>query len=110
MKFQRLPLGARFEFEGKVYTKTGPMTASGPSGEQKMIPRYAELAPLDGGAMPAQRPQPTTLKPEHVETAFDAFYSDAASLVGTDQLGVLATARERFFQTLGMMPGAHPAD
>jgi len=27
MKFQMLALGARFEFEGKVYVKTGPLTA-----------------------------------------------------------------------------------
>lgn len=28
MKFSMLPIGARFEFEGKVYVKTGPVAAS----------------------------------------------------------------------------------
>lgn len=40
-------MGARFEYEGNVYVKTGPMTASSEQGGQRIIPRYATLRPLD---------------------------------------------------------------
>lgn len=42
-------MGARFEYEGVEYVKTGPQLASGPGG-QKLIPKYAVLRPLDGKA------------------------------------------------------------
>jgi hypothetical protein len=32
MKFQQFPLGARFEFEGKVYVKSGPISATAETG------------------------------------------------------------------------------
>ena len=28
MKLTQLPLGARFEYDGEIFTKTGPMTAA----------------------------------------------------------------------------------
>lgn len=46
MKFQHLPIGARFEFEGKRFTKTSPLVASEEGGGQRMIPRYAMLRSL----------------------------------------------------------------
>lgn len=49
MKFQHLPLGARFEFEGKVYVKAGPLTAAAENGSgPRLIPRHAQLKPVDG--------------------------------------------------------------
>lgn len=54
MKFQMLAMGDRFEFDGQVYVKTGPLTAMGESGGQRMIPRYAVLKPLTGAAAPAR--------------------------------------------------------
>ena len=46
MKIHQLPEGARFEYEGEAYVKTGPMFATGPKG-QRLIPKYAVLKPLD---------------------------------------------------------------
>lgn len=46
MKFQHLPIGARFDFEGKHYTKTSPLVASEDGGGQRMIARYAVLQVL----------------------------------------------------------------
>ncbi len=47
MKFQHLPLQARFRYEGRVYVKTGPLTAmAADGGGQRLIPRYAVLEPL----------------------------------------------------------------
>ena len=55
MKFQDLPVGARFEYQGKVFVKTGPITAASEAGGQQMIPRYADLRPLDRPeALPGQ--------------------------------------------------------
>ena len=47
MKLQDLPMGARFEYEGVVYFKTGPLTASSEAGGQRIIPRYAVLRSLE---------------------------------------------------------------
>lgn len=98
-----LPLGTRFEFEGMVYCKNGPMTASGPSGERKMIPRYADLTPLDGSPPQSQRTPPRSLDPGQVQTAFDAFYAEVAGRVDTSQLGALAMARKQFLESLGIV-------
>ena len=46
MKIHQLPLGARFEYEGQEYVKTGPLFGTGPAG-QGLIPKYAVLRPLD---------------------------------------------------------------
>ena len=80
MKFQMLPMGARFEYEGKVYAKTGPMTATSEQGGQRMIPRFAVLRPLDGVA--AEPPEPgRTLDEAAVMAAFDQFYGACANLL-----------------------------
>ena len=47
MRLQDIPIGARFEYQGKVFVKTGPITAASEAGGQQMIPRYADLQPLD---------------------------------------------------------------
>jgi hypothetical protein len=48
MKFQHLPIGTRFVYETHTYTKISPLLASADGGEQRMIPRYAKLLPVDG--------------------------------------------------------------
>ncbi len=37
MRFPHLPPGARFEFEGNTYVKTGPVSATAEDGSQRMI-------------------------------------------------------------------------
>lgn len=101
MKFQLLPIGARFEFEGKVYTKSSPMTASADGGGQRMIPRYVELMPLDGVPMPRREP-PASLDPVKVKRAFEAFYADARRRIDTSQHLALEQGRARFRADLGL--------
>lgn len=48
MKFQHLPLGTRFVYQGDIFTKISPLVASVDGGGQRMIPRYASLSPVDG--------------------------------------------------------------
>ncbi|MBI5937774.1 MAG: hypothetical protein HY850_08000 [Betaproteobacteria bacterium] len=109
MKFTQLPIGARFEFEGQVYVKTSPIAASGESGGQKLIPRYAVLMPLDGVARPAPR-KARALDEAKVMAAFEAFAADCARLLDqaasdTTQRALLRAeldaARRRFTENLG---------
>ncbi len=103
MKFQHLPIGARFEFEAKIYSKTGPLTASAEAGGQRVIPRYADLTPLDACVPRAARKSPATLDPDKVKAAFDEFYAEAARRIDTSQQLALIQARERFFSGLGLV-------
>ena len=81
MKFQLLPIGARFEYEGKIYVKTGPIAAASEQGGQRMIPRYAVLRPVDGAA-PVVAPRPTRSLDEFVvRDAFDAFHATCNELL-----------------------------
>ena len=55
MRFPQLPIGRRFSYQGKTYTKTGPLTASEEStGKSQLIMKSAEVTPLDIEAAPAQ--------------------------------------------------------
>ncbi|MCU7924039.1 MAG: polysulfide reductase chain A [Candidatus Thiodiazotropha sp. (ex Dulcina madagascariensis)] len=54
MRFPQLKIGQRFDYQGKTYTKTGPLTASEEgTGVGSMIRRSAKVTPLDGPAAPA---------------------------------------------------------
>lgn len=107
MKFQMLAIGARFEFEGKVYLKTGPLTATS-DGVQRMIPRFALLKPLD--APPEQkRNRPRLLDESVVMSAFEAFHADCIGMLKLAECGAahasgwqpeLDAARRRFLAAL----------
>ncbi len=109
MKFQQLPMGARFEYEGKGYTKIGPLTAINEAGEQRMIPRFAALAALDGCVAEAAPARKCLLEEAVVTAAMAAYHSECVDLligVGTDPTRLesaradLESARQRFFARL----------
>lgn len=101
MKLQHLAIGARFEYEGAVYVKTGPLTASSEAGGQRMIPRYATLKPLDVPAAEAsQAPVKGRLEAVRVRTAFERFYASCERLVPADSRDELAEARQQFFEAI----------
>ncbi|MDP2432861.1 MAG: hypothetical protein Q8O33_12620 [Pseudomonadota bacterium] len=108
MKFQLLPLGARFEYEGKTYVKTGPLTAAGDDG-QRMIPRHAVLKPLDGTPTDAPRRADRKLDETAVKAALEAFHGECSRLLqavaeNPDQApaarAVLDAARQRFLDAV----------
>jgi len=108
VKFSQLPLGARFEYQGRVYVKTSPLAASGEAGGQKLIPRYAELTPLDGAPTPVTRPN-RVLDETTVLAAFEAFAADCQRLLDRSSADVtqhrllraeLEAARQRFLDSL----------
>jgi hypothetical protein len=100
MKFQLLPVGARFEFEGKVYTKTGPVQASSSEGGSRMIPRYASLKPLDGTPAPAKAKPGRKLDEATVLAAFDEFHRTCSRLVDEPARLELEAAKARFLAAL----------
>ncbi len=98
MKIHLLPMGARFEYEGATYVKTGPQLASGPSG-QRLIPKYAVLQVL--GEVPATTAKPAdTLSRTTVLAAFDAFYARCALLMTAEQQAEASAARDDFLKAL----------
>jgi hypothetical protein len=101
MRFQHLPIGARFEYEGRIYVKTGPIAAASEQGGRRMIPRHAVLRPLDGGPAEAPPKPERKLDEAAVLAAFEVFYGECVRQV--DERGglALAAARQRFLASLG---------
>lgn len=101
MKIHQLPLGARFEYEGEEFVKTGPMFATGKSGGQRLIPKYARLKVLgDAGSVPDKK----ALAKVAVLGAFETFYATCRQLAPEDKHAELTAARERFMKALGVSP------
>lgn len=99
MKIHQLPLGARFEFEGGEYVKTGPLVATGKAG-QRLIPKYAMLKVLRDTATATPEKTSDTLSRAQVLDAFDTFYADCRALLAPAEQAPLASARDRFLQAL----------
>ena len=100
MKLQHLAIGARFEYEGKTFVKTGPLTASSENGGQQIIPRYAVLKPV--GTPENNAPQAKPAKSDHaaIRLAFENFYRTAERLTIPEAREELAQARAAFLARL----------
>jgi hypothetical protein len=100
MKVQEIPVGARFEYQGRVFVKTGPITATAEDGGQRMIPRYADLRPLDR-PLSAGRPGPRRrLDEAKVRAAFDEFHRTCLRITDDFSRPELEAARQRFLAEL----------
>lgn len=100
MKFQQLAVGARFEFQGKVHVKTGPLTATAEQGGQVLIPRYAVLKPLDLPEPELPGAALRRIDVGRVRKAFEAFYAVAVKNADPAAEAALAAARVAFFEAL----------
>jgi len=99
MKIHQLPQGARFEYEGEEYVKTGPLFATGKGG-QRLIPKYAVLKPLGViESIPAKAGSDSVSR-EAVLEGFATFYTDCKALMPEDQQTLLDAARDRFLKAL----------
>jgi len=94
MKIHQLPQGARFEYEGEEYVKTGPLFGTGKQG-QKLIPKYAVLKVI--GETPSV-PQKSEQSPSRkaVLDAFERFYALCESIVPAERHADLIAARNEF--------------
>ncbi len=108
MKFQHLAIGARFFFEGKVHVKASPIAATTEAGGLRLIPRYAELEPVEGSVTASVRNTPVTLDAGQVIVAFEAYHAECLRVVAESGVGaaladsVLAAARQRFLDAIGL--------
>jgi hypothetical protein len=103
MKIHQLPIGARFEYEGEEYVKTGPLFATAQAGQQRMIPKYAVLKPLDQAEVAAEAERSETVLRSEVLKAFDAYCTECRLLVPVDGQAALDAARDRFLKTLSLV-------
>lgn len=102
MKFPQLPVGSRFAYQGETLVKTTPLVAVLEStGQQKFMPRSAEVTPLpvEGTSEPEPAPAPRPLLDgAEVEAAFADFHETCRSgleaLHGDAEPGRLEAARE----------------
>ena len=94
MKIHHLPNGARFEYEGEEYVKTGPLFASGKGG-QRLIPKYAVLKPLGDVQVVPEKPAPDSLSRGMVLAAVEAFYTECKALVPESRQPEMDAARVR---------------
>ena len=98
MKLQHLAIGSRFEYEGKVFVKTGPITATSDQGEQRVIPRSAILKTLEHASpdvLPSEKIDKTA-----VLTAFNSFYQDCSKDLDASVQARLETARQQFLSAI----------
>ena len=99
MKIHQLPNGARFEYEGEEYVKTGPLFATGKGG-QRLIPKYAVLKPLGAAEGAGEKSKDDALSRPKFLKAFETFYAECQRRLPEDQQLALAAAREQFLQAL----------
>jgi hypothetical protein len=81
MRFIELPSGARFRFEGRLYTKTNTLTANDETGKSRLIPRSATVAPLDGVQILTEEEAPAPMHPEQIRAALDRYHACCVSLL-----------------------------
>lgn len=98
MKIHQLPMGARFEYAGRTYVKSGPLVATGECG-QRLIPKYAVLKVLDG-SVPVPAASHAPLDRETVIAAFEAYHARCAALVAPEQRATLETTRADFLKAI----------
>lgn len=107
MKFVQVADGQQFEYQGKTYTKKGPLMAVDDTGSSKLLPRSAVVKLLTGIAPPPASDKNRSIKVEQVIDAFETFYGQCQSLLQDTGTGesvaaqsVLENARQEFMQRL----------
>ncbi len=103
MRFPQLPIGQRFGYKGKAYTKTGPLTASEEgTGKSQLMMKSAEVVPLDLQARSSEEKQ--QYNRQEVVELFSRYRTDLTkrvvvragpqtSLLLQDVLEIIATQR-----------------
>lgn len=85
MRFYLVPIGQEFDYQGKTYLKSGPLTASCTSGgKDKLIPRSAEVQPV--GDLTLSGPDSSDilfLAKDEVIKIFDSYHHHCLELLKT---------------------------
>ena len=98
MKIQQLPIGARFQYEGEDYVKTGPLLATA-NGRQRLIPKYAVLKVLDG-SQPVPEKKSTLVGRDQVILAFERFCAECLPAIPEEKRAAAEAARAAFLKAL----------
>lgn len=98
MKLQHIQIGDRFEYEGKVFSKTGPITATSEEGTQRIIPRSAILKPAKTARDEARYPE--KINRVIVLEAFETFYQDSTKHLDADAKATLENLRDVFLSAI----------
>ncbi len=98
MKLQHLAIGSRFEYEGKVFVKTGPITATSDQGDQRVIPRSAILKAFEPASSNVTSPE--KIDKATVLTAFNSFYQNCSKDLDASVQARLETARHQFLSAI----------
>ena len=86
MKFNQMPVGQRFAYQGELHVKLGPMTARRErDGEQRLIPRSAAVLPAESLTPAARVAAPHPQTGGVCSAALDAYEREL--LAGLDSLG-----------------------
>jgi len=91
VKFSQLPIGTLFEWEGGVWCKVGPITASlREGGGQRVIPRSTSTRPLQSGAIDAAPRPPREIPFRLLEDALADYTRELLALLDAygDQAGL----------------------
>ncbi len=109
MKFHHLPIGASFEFQGKRYSKTGPMTASEDgTGKSKMMMRSAAVKTQDDGTEAPLPAATIELNREQASIAVNDYHAECLQIINKSKqidpaaTGKLEEAKKRIFRKLGL--------
>ncbi len=81
MRFHQLPVGETFEYQGRIYVKTGPLTAAArDGGSQRCIPRSAGVRPVIAG-METSTLRDSSNTVVTTEAAVDAFCRTVTEMI-----------------------------
>ncbi len=75
MRFHLLPVGARFKWRDTLYTKSTPLIAYDDEGTARMVPRSAEVEPLDGQPVAAAETSPLQIDRQRLLDALEALHA-----------------------------------
>ena len=111
MKFNQIADGQQFEYQGVVYTRSGPIMATDAKGRSKMIPRSAEVRLLSTAAEAKTTAPQKKITVDKAIRAFDDFNAQLNDCMQgqADETGVInieaiqqcmSSARQAFIQAL----------
>lgn len=107
MRFPQVAVGQRFTYQGKCYTKTGPLTASEEgNGNQRMIPKAAEVTPVDAAGEPVKALK-QRYKRSELEVLVKRFKAD---LVGQLQEMAAEDGSLQLDQVVGLIESQQPLE
>lgn len=78
MKFHLLPVGTRFRYDDRLFTKNAPLTATDEQGSQRMIPRSAATEPVQESPVHPSEQTPVA----DLAVAAEDYHRQCADLLG----------------------------